>query len=88
MNMKHNKQSLMYCLLATILATGVNQSTVMAANGKSPVKNKERGTANGHKPEMVEVIVSYREMPDAASNANIKGLGGQVKRSYENLPMR
>ena len=37
---------------------------------------------------MVDVIVTYREMPGKAEAKRIRGLGGETHRAYGRLPMR
>ncbi len=70
--------------LALLLAV---PSALAHGGGKSlskPVAEKARGQGR----EKVDVIVTYHSMPDPTENDRVRGLGGEVTRGYERLPMR
>jgi serine protease AprX len=73
-------------LTVLALALVVGLTPVFAGPGKlsKPVAEK----ANRGGVEKVEVIVTYKAMPDQAEADRVKGLGGKAYKSYAELPMK
>ena len=75
------KTSWLAAALTLLLAT-----SSFAAPGGMSASLKNRAAAQPF--EMVDVIVSYREMPDQAEAARLQGLGAETYRAYGRLRMR
>ena len=71
------------CLLALPAMVPADNS---GDNGPMSHKVDKKAKAGG--PEKVDVIVTYRQMSDAAENGGVNGLGGNVKREYRNFKMK
>ena len=76
-----------------LLAGMIGGSPALAGPGKSdqaPGKMSDRvkELADSGRSDKVDVIVTYREKPDAAQKAKARGLGAKTTRGFDHLPMR
>jgi serine protease AprX len=80
MNAQHTNNMLVTLVLLALVpvtqAQAGRMSDAVAAHARSG------------KPDMVDVIVTYKAKPGQAEDKRAKGLGGQVYRGFERLPMR
>jgi len=73
-----------YFNLIAGIVLAVSTTTGVAGNGKLGKK----ANAQANRPEMVDVIVTYKALPDQAEADRAKGLGAHTYRRYGHLPMR
>ncbi len=82
--------------LAVVLVTmglgaflfGQFAGSTVEAKRRLPMSAKIKEKADRGGTEMVDVIVSYREMPSVAERERTKSLGAKAKRELKHLPMR
>ena len=85
-----NLRLLLASAMLVVLA-GATSATAQSSASLEPSSNLSpavKALAKRGGPEKIDVIVTYREMPDAAEEARGKKLGADTKRAYGRLPMR
>ncbi|MDH5456740.1 MAG: hypothetical protein OEY37_11745, partial [Gammaproteobacteria bacterium] len=70
--------------------TKANIIAVVAALCLAPLAAdaNNNNAGGGNKPSKIDVIMVYKAEPDKAEDDRVKGLGGEMKREFENFNMR
>ena len=85
--MKRKTKKLTTALLALGWLVALSPAFAAKQNGRAAMSARVREAANSRRPEKVDVIVTFREMPNASDRAQVKAHGGQVRRGFDHLPM-